>query len=446
MSGISFAFEESVRLSADEAGPVLPSNLRVPTETCAVTVKDFWAHLPTRSYVYTPTGETWTAASVDSRLGRVGNLSASKFLDRTRSVEQMTWAPGEPEIIKGRYIREGGWIMHSGARCLNLYRPPSLELGDARRVQPWLDHICKVYPEDSDQIIMWVAHRVQKPQEKINHALVIGGRQGIGKDTIFEPVKQAVGPWNFAEVGPHNVLGRFNPWVKSVIIRVSEARDLGDTDRYAFYERIKTLTAAPPDTLRVDEKNLREYSIPNLTGVIMTTNQVDGVFLPAEDRRHYVAWSDLTKEDFPFGYWNDLYAWLAGEGAANVATYLSRVDLSGFDPKSPPRRTEAWQRIVDSGRAPEDADLADIIEILGEPNALTLAQLSDIATSDFRRWLDDRRNRRVIPHRLQTAGYVPVRNDVAKDGMWKIRGRRQVVYARHQLSLADRLAAARNLT
>ena len=31
---------------------------------------------------------------------------------------------------------------------------------------------------------------------KVNHALVLGGEPGIGKDTLIEPVKGAVGPWN----------------------------------------------------------------------------------------------------------------------------------------------------------------------------------------------------------------------------------------------------------
>ena len=69
------------------------------------------------------------------------------------------------------------------------------------------------------------AHRVQRPQEKINHALVLGGAQGIGKDTLLEPVKYAVGSWNFREVSPQQAMGRFNGFLKAVILRVSEARD-----------------------------------------------------------------------------------------------------------------------------------------------------------------------------------------------------------------------------
>ena len=83
---------------------------------------------------------------------------------------------------------------------------------------------------------------------------MLGGSQGIGKDTILEPVKHAVGPWNVAEVSPQSLVGRFNGYVKSVILRVSEARDLGEVNRYAFYEHMKTLTAAPPDVLRCTKR------------------------------------------------------------------------------------------------------------------------------------------------------------------------------------------------
>ena len=128
--------------------------------------------------------------------------------------------------------------------------------------------------------------------------------QGIGKDTLLWPVRYAIGEWNFADVTPLQLLGRFNGFVKSVILRVSEVRDLGDFDRYAFYEHIKVYAAAPPEVLRCDEKNIREYAVPNVCGVIMTTNyKQDGIYLPADDRRHYVAWSELSQQDFTAEYW-----------------------------------------------------------------------------------------------------------------------------------------------
>jgi Family of unknown function (DUF5906) len=292
---------------------------------------------------------------------------------------------------------------------------------------------------------------VQKPGDKINHALMLGGAQGIGKDTLLEPIKRAIGAWNFIEVSPAHMVGRFNGFVRSVILRVSEARDLGDMNRYAFYEHMKIYSAAPPDVLRCDEKNLREYAVPNVCGVIITTNhKTDGIYLPADDRRHYVAWSDAKKEDFESTYWSSLYRWYENGGYRNVSAFLKQLDLGAFNPKYPPPLTAAFHAVVDANRAPEAAELADTLDELakgGEPvPAVTIEMLVAAAgTTDFGAWLRDRKNRRAIPYRLEDAQYVQLPNAGAKDGLWKIRGKRQVIYARSDLSPGDRLRAARQL-
>lgn len=402
-------------------------------------LEDFWAYLPLHQYLYTPTRELWPAASVNATVSAPDpKIKASAWLDMTRAVQQMTWAPAEPEVIEGRILADGGWINRPQDRVFNLYRAPLRRGGDTRLVAPWLDHIATVYAEDMTHIVSWLAHRVQRPGEKLNHALVLGGAQGIGKDSLLEPIKAAVGHWNFTEVSPTQLLGRFNGFLKCVILRVSEARDLGDVDRYSLYEHLKPLTAAPPDVLRVDEKHLREYVVMNVCGVIITTNHVDGIYLPPDDRRHYVAWSELTKESFPADYWRKLYAWYAAEGIGHVCEYLRSVDLSGFDPKAPPPKTAAWHRMVDAGRAPEDGELADALDVLSNPDALTVDDIAFSSSDDFRLWLKDRRNSRTIPHRLATAGYVPVRNDGQSDGRWKINGKNVVVYAKSSLTPRER--------
>jgi hypothetical protein len=429
-----------------------------------IRLEDFQAYMPAHNYIWTPARAFWPAASVNSRIppikleehgrpvldkdGKQVVLSASAWLDRFRPVEQMTWAPGAPEVIRDRLMIEGGWVDRVGVACFNLYQPPAVEAGDPAKADRWLDHLHYVFPGQADHLINWLAHRVQKPEEKINHALVLGGAQGIGKDTILEPVKYAVGAWNFQEASPQQILGRFNGFLKSVILRISEARDLGDFDRFSFYDHMKAYTAAPPDTLRVDEKHLREHSIINCCGVIITTNhKTNGIHLPADDRRHFVAWSDRAREDehFQDEYWNDLWAYYANGGLRHVAAYLRTRDIRAFNPKAPPPKTEAFWAIVDANRPPEDAELADLIESLGDPNALTLGRIISMAEGTFGDWIKDRKNRRVIPHRLESCGYVPVRNDASKDGLWKVQGKRQAVYARVELPVRDQISAAREL-
>lgn len=445
---------------APPAARELPSAPVEPSEDGkqpAVTLEDFRAYMPEHKFIFMPSGELWPAASVNARIDPIptgtqkdnGNPTyeaAAAWLDRNRPVEQMTWAPGEDKLIENRLMADGSWFARTGCTCFNLYRPPVTEPGDPDMAGPWLEHVRRVYPDDADHIIRWLAHRVQRPGEKLNHALVLGGHQGIGKDTLLVPAKYAVGAWNFSEVTPIHLLGRFNSYVKSVILRISEARDLGDVDRYSFYEHMKVYTAAPPDVLRCDEKNIREYAVMNVCGVIITSNhKTDGIYLPADDRRHYIAWSELTMEDFTQDYWTRLYSWYASDGARHVASYLATLDISGFDAKAPPPKTPAFWDIVDSNRAPEDAELADALDSLAHPDAVTLSALADIAEVSFGVWLRDRKNSRQIPHRMEAAGYVTVRNDAQKDGRWKVRGKNVAVYAKRELSVRDRIAAARSL-
>jgi hypothetical protein len=185
----------------------------------------------------------------------------------------------------------------------------------------------------------------------------------------------------------------------------------------------------------------------NCVGIVITTNhKADGIYLPADDRRHFVAWSRLCKEDFDPVYWVKLWSWYRNGGINDVAAYLVELDISAFDPKAPPPKTPAFWDIVDANRAPEDGELADVLDKLNMPEATTLIRISNEATGDFGEWIKDRKNRRAIPHRLEKCGYVPVRNDLADDGLWKLNGKRQVIYARGTLSLSAQLKAARKLT
>lgn len=410
-----------------------------------INADDFYSVLPVHKYLYVPTRDLWPSESIDGRLTK----SARNYLDTKRAVVQMTWHPDEPLIISNRVVADGGWVRHQGVNVINLYRAPNASTGTPAQADRWRAHLREIYPDDAKHIEYWLAHRIQRPGQKINHALVLGGAQGIGKDTLLEPVKHGVGPWNWSEISPGQMLGRFNGWAKAVVVRVSEARDLGDVDRFALYDHSKGYIAAPPDVIRVDEKNLREHPVFNVVGVIITTNhKTDGIYLPADDRRHFVAWSERCKDDFSGAYWTDLWEWYAAGGTGHVVAFLRSLDLAGFDPKAPPPKTPAFFAIVAAGSAPEDAELRDALDRAGNPDALTLELLVTAAQA---LGLDDlvldlgSKGRRALPHKMERVGFVPVRNPDADDGLFKIGGRRRVVYAKRTLTTSDQIRAARRV-
>ena len=422
-----------------------------------VSVDDFYAYAPENKFIHIPTTTLWPASSVDARINKVETdyydrngkkqfIKATEWLAKNRSVEQMTWMPGQPNLLKNKLVLDGGIVDAYGSTTFNLYKPPIVESGDPAQAGKWIEHVQNVYPQNVEHIFSWLAQRVQNPNVKINHALVLGGQQGIGKDTLLEPVTHAIGPWNMSDISPNQLMGRFNGFIKSVIIRVNEARDLGDNDRYKLYEHLKTFTASPPMVLRCDEKNRQEYSVPNLCGVIITTNhKTSGIYIPADDRRHYVAWSKKNKNDFDEKYWQKLWSWFENGGINHVAAFLKNYDLSSFDPKKPPPKTDGFWEIVDSNRAPEDAELADALDKLDNPDAVTIQMVAENADRDFYDWLNDRKNNRQIPHRFETAGYSKVRNEAANDHLWIVNGKRVAIYAKIELSKKDRFECAKNL-
>jgi Bifunctional DNA primase/polymerase, N-terminal/Family of unknown function (DUF5906) len=448
-------------------------------------IGDFQAYLPMHQYIYIPTRDLWPAVAVNSQLepmpvfdehgkqklapstkdkagdvilGEPVFIKANTWLDENQSCAQMTWAPGMPMIIRDRLIAEGGWFDHPGANCFNMYRPPTIRHGDKTKSGRWVDHVKKVYPEDWEHIIKWLAHKVQFPQIKINHNIFLGGQVGVGKDTLLAPAVQAVGPWNCAEVSPEDMFGSFNGYLKSVILRVSEARDMGDVNKFQLYERMKTMGAAPPDVLRVNEKYLKEHYIANIVGGIITSNyKTDGIYLPGDDRRHYVAWSDVMPSAFESSpgagdaskYFDAMWTWYEKEGGFDdIAAYLATLDLTGFNPKAPPPKTPAFWAIVDASRAPEEAELMDLLDKIGNPPAITIDNLlAGAAEGDSDLWdfLKERKNRKVAGHRIIAAGYEIVRNNDAKDGLWVVDKARKTIYAQKSLTVPERIKAAQKL-
>ncbi len=435
---------------------------RQPGEGTRVEITDFYAFMELHKYFYAPTRSLWPGASVDSQLAPIpvgpggDTIPATEWIDRNQPVDQQTWHPGRPMIIKDMLVAEGALVRKKGGVVFNLYRPPTIEPGDASLAGPWLEHVRTVYPDDAEHILDWCADRVQHPDKKCNHALLLGGEQGIGKDSLLEPVRYAVGEWNYADIAPSELLGQFNRFAQNVILRINEAHDLGtDLSVFAFYERCKTLISAPPEAIFINEKHIPRYGIPNLVGVVITTNYLEnGVYLPAEDRRHYVAQSKLPAAGKPGAlddaYFAKFHDWLENQGGKrHVAAFLRSRDLSGFNRKAPPPKTKAFWEIVDAQRATEETELADCIEQMRTNRRLRIggdrdddlivfsmqelkATAEKLEMKNLQDWLADKKYRTQVPGKLKKLGYRRV-NSSAEDHLWKIGKRRQAIYGLDKL-------------
>jgi hypothetical protein len=434
-----------------------------------VDYEDFVVLGPSRSCLYLPSRTPWPNESVNEWLPRRpkrdarGNLVRRKgkvvmqppvgWLLEHRRVAAMSWSPGDPEFIRDRLPVDAGWVHKEGAITCNTYRAPIIRPGNPAGAKRWVDHWHRIYPGEANHCIAYLAFVVQRPGEKVNHCAVLGGAPKIGKDSLLVPMLAAVGPGNYKDISLRDLVSKNNEFLRARFVLVSEARDHGENghiNRYALYDHMKQILATPPYMLRINEKYLREYYIVNCFGLAATTNHRDAFYMTPDDRRHHGAWSESQTEDFGDAYWSDWWHWYHHEnGIDDVVAYLRNYDISGFDPKAPPPKGPGFWQMANANRGEEHGALLDAIEKVnadrakaGKPiDIVTFADLAALTPgmSTFR----DAKAQYRLAKQLEECGFVRVDNLHSKQGLWRIDGKRQNIYARATMSFADRADLAR---
>lgn len=396
----------------------------------SVTLNDFFAFLPDHTYIHRQSGVAISAASVDEAIGK----EARQVLVPTVPVHSYTWAPGYPE----RFTLDAMDPTHVGGESVwlyNQYRAPRAPQAGGD-VSQWLDLLRRLYPDDADHIVNYFADAVQHPGRKCNHALVLGsGVHGTGKDTLLAPLQYAVGDKNFRVIKPYQLAETFTPWMRSVVVQVSESRDMGEgfasISRYEMYERCKDLAAAPPKSLDCNEKFKGQYPVANVMRLVITTNhQTDGLHMDPNDRRHYCAWSDAEKMTEPDAM--AIYRWYENGGLEAVAHYLRTLDLNarGFNRTAPPLRTGWWHQLVAGGASNEEDRFSDALDKLGRPDWVTLAHVAEAGGLELAGWIAAPQNRRKMEREMVKGGYQRLPNPHDKRGRWSFNAVQTVIYRR----------------
>lgn len=448
----------------------------------------YWV-MAENKFMYLPTRTLFERAAVVRQVG--GEMAM--MIEKKKVCSNLFWAPGMPTFLEDRAVVNGILYEFPGNNLLNTYKVPELELqGDPEGAGFWLELGEYLFGNQLHHMIQCLAFKVQHPDVKINHALVMGSYdQGIGKDAWLAPVQTAIGAHNFSSVTAAvarewTLKGFTETILQNVISRISEVHDLG-VDRFKFYDMTKDWAVAPPENVKVADKNVKPHFIANVVLMIYSTNhKTDGMFWPAEDRRHYFAWSDRTRANMQEkrwrDYWNDwgdyakhivrddekkdeyfkgYYHHLKQGADYHVAAYLMQPELiAGFNPGASPPHTAAWRAVVSANRNPQDSELLDVLDGLAvalapedlepwddpeRPKALTISMIVSFPKCpvNVRAFFSDPKNSRAWPHRLETAGYTSVDNPDAKDGLWRVAGKRQVIYVRRGLDPDAALRAAR---
>jgi transcriptional regulator with XRE-family HTH domain len=272
-------------------------------------------------------GEARRAKTLCRELGIKGNKqvnAANAFLRQPDMIEvfDITYAPGDGPFVASK---DPGMPSFNRWKATTILAEPVAK----SHIQKWLDHLSFVLGSDAerDRFLRWCAYVAQHPELKPNWHFLVLSDAGVGKDTMTLPLKLAVGKGNHIDITSNALGEQFNPWAECKLVIIGEFTKSRRGDAGEVSNRLKPLLAAPPDELTINQKNMRQYEIPNRAAVVMFSNAQNPLYLERGSRRVHVV-NRLNHPRRDDDYYLDMFKWLDGGGAALCAAYILTLPLS----------------------------------------------------------------------------------------------------------------------
>lgn len=313
---------------------------------------------------------------------------------------------------------------------LNMWRPGPAYYVDPKKsvtdtdVSLWLDLGKHLFPDEFERntLINWMAHLLQYPGVKPNwHPLLGSLVHGTGKDSFMAPLVLGLGE-NTSVIQMSDFEAEWTWWAENVqLVVVSE---ISSFERKAVMNKMKSYMATPPDTIDINIKGLPQYSVRNLFGMVLFTNDENGAAIERHDRRLFVLWSDA--QVLPAAWYSRYYDWLHnGNGVEAVTGYLLQRDLSGFSVRGNAPATEAKEVMRKAAQSSIEGALETGLQDGEGPFDSDLFTINDVEV-----WLRGKGFRPIGPHKVASLlksigcynlGRSRIDDDQKMTGLWACR-------------------------
>lgn len=209
-------------------------------------------------------------------------------------------------------------------------------------------------------LVLFLAHMLQKPEEKPGIMIVLLGGQGTGKGTLFELLRAIWSQTTLQVPAVDHVIGQYNAAIeRNYVLCMDEALFAGDKKNT---ERLKSFVSER--TVTIEQKFQPRRTIGSFHRFFASSNNAHFAQVDADDRRFMILQvSDALKGNFP--YWDEVHKAIADPaiisamvhdlGSYNVDSFNVRArpktkahtdqkirSLSGFD--------RYWHEVLQSGR------------------------------------------------------------------------------------------------
>lgn len=313
----------------------------------------------------------------------------------------ITYAAGDsPLVVKDGLVYGNKW---------KDARPALNKSGD---ISLWIDHCKNLVPEQSELDHIWdmMAFKLQNPKVKINYAILHGGIEGIGKDTMWMPFIWSVcgeSQLNYGILDNDSLGGQWGYQYESEILVINELREPNVADRRALANKLKPIIAAPPELLVVNRKGMHPYNMVNRMFVLAFSNDLVPIIISSQDRRWFCVWS--SARPLPKEKAQQIWRWYKSGGFQAIGDWLMKRDVSAFNPAATPPMTEFKRNMIEDGMSGVESYLVDTISnrigefakgVIGAPFHSLCDRISLQSPNNAKIYLS------ALMHALQEAGWV----------------------------------------
>ncbi|KAA6382391.1 MAG: hypothetical protein EZS28_022082 [Streblomastix strix] len=259
------------------------------------------------------------------------------------------------------------------------YKYKRLDSIDYECLQMYLDLIRETIAagdeEVYDYIVNWIAYMIQNVGKKTKVAIVLQGRQGIGKNRFTDVIAELTNRYSCPNItNTEEFTGNFNSVVENKMFSV-----LNELRNYDTKKGLATImkSVISDEYIRINEKNQPRRTAENVMNLIYVTNSDSPLQLDTDDRRHLVCACKTVhqvtlNQKSDVEYFNQLSQSYTQYFYENLMTFFLERDISQFNPTLIPM-TEAKKQLINVSKSPIDNIIIEHFEQFKQGITVNLA-------------------------------------------------------------------------
>lgn len=300
---------------------------------------------------YTPSGfkESYANLFVDIIEERGGKNSKTEVLVKTPFVPY--WMKQENIREYDQYVFEPKNMIMEGLgywneidnEYFNTFRGYSAKCTPSKRkisqrtkneiLEPWLEvvhELCGGVQIQTDAYLDFLAHMIQKPNDKAPMAFIIKSLQGIGKNVTLDPIAKMLNDYFITSSNIDDFMGdHANGFFQKILVNLNECQM--NRNSFDYEGRIKTFITE--DTISLNEKHEKRITVRNIARLLIFSQKPNPIPMDVKtgNRRFQVFQATDKYADMDDEFWAERIEMFNSDTFIPILyEFLSNRDITGI--------------------------------------------------------------------------------------------------------------------